>query len=50
MKAGVRDPYNGLNRLQLERSLAEKETEVEQIPQLRSQLEQVNVSVPASLF
>ena len=50
MRAAVHDPYSGLNRLQLEKSLAEKETEVEQIPQLRFQLEQVTVSVPASLF
>ena len=50
MRAVVRDPYSGLNRLQLEKSLAEKEAEVEQIPQLRSQLEQVTVSVPACLF
>ena len=50
MRAAAGDPYRGLNRLQLEKSLAEKETEVEQIPQLRSQLEQVTVSVPASLF
>ena len=50
MMVAVRDPYSGLNRLQLEKSLAEKETEVEQIPQLRSQLEQVTVSVPACLF
>ena len=50
MRAAVHDPYSGLNRLQLEKSLAEKEAEVEQIPQLRSQLEQVTVSVPACLF
>ena len=50
MRAAVRDPYSGLNRLQLERSLAEKETEVEQIPQLRSQLEQFTVSEPASVL
>ena len=50
MRAAVRDPYSGLNRLQLEKSLAEKEAEVEQIPQLRFKLEQVTVSVPACLF
>ena len=45
MRAAVRNPYSGLNRLQLEKSLAEKEAEVEQIPQLRAQLEEVTVSV-----
>ena len=44
MRATVRDPYSDLNRLQLEKSLTEKEAEVQQIPQLRSQLEQLTVS------
>ena len=44
MRATVRDPYSDLNRLQLEKSLTEKEAEVQQIPQLRSELEQLTVS------
>ena len=50
MRASVYDPYSGLNRLQLEKSLAEKEAEVEKIPQLVSQLEQVAVSEIRFLF
>ena len=50
MRAAVRDPYSGLNRLQLEKSLTEKEAENQQIPQLRSQLEQVAVSVQPVCF
>ena len=50
MRAAVRDPYSGLNRLQLEKSLAEKEAENQQVPQLRSQLEQLTVSVHTCLF
>ena len=44
MRATVHDPYSDLNRLQLETSLTEKEAEVQQIPQLRSELEQLTVS------
>ena len=44
MRATVRDPYSDLNRLQLEKSLREKEAEVQQLPQLRSELEQLTVS------
>ena len=44
MRATVRDPYSDLNRLQLETSLTEKETEVQHLPQLRSELEQLTVS------
>ena len=44
MRARVRDPYSDLNRLQLEKSLTEKEAEIQQIPQLRSELEQLTVS------
>ena len=44
MRAAVRDPYSDLNRLQLEKSLTEKEAEVQQLPQLRSELEQLTVS------
>ena len=50
IKATVRDPYTDLNRLQLEKSLAEKEIEAEQIPQLRHQLEQLTVSLSACFF
>ena len=44
MRATVHDPYSGLNRLQLEKFLAEKEADVQQIPLLRSELEQCIVS------
>ena len=44
MRATVHDPYSDLDRLQLEKSLTEKEAEVQQIPLLRSELEQLTVS------
>ena len=44
MRATVHDLYSDLNRLQLEISLTEKEAEVQQIPVLRSELEQLTVS------
>ena len=44
IRAGICDPYNQLNRLQLEKHLREKEVEVQQLPQLRCELEQIKVS------
>ena len=43
MRAAVHDPYDSLNRLQLRKCLKEKEKEAQQLPQLRSELEQVKV-------
>ena len=45
MRTALHDPYSGLNRVQLEKSLAKKEAEIQQIPQLMSRLEEVTVSV-----
>ena len=44
MRAAISDPYNQLNRIQLEKSLIEKETQVQQLPQLMSELERVKVN------
>ena len=44
MRAAIQDPYGQLNRVQLEKYLMKKEAEVQQLPQLRSELEQVQVS------
>ena len=42
MRAAVRDPYTDLNRLQLERSLTEKETLIQQ---QATEIQQVTVSI-----
>ena len=44
MRAAFHNPYSDLNRLQLETTLTEKEAEIQQIPLLRSELEQITVS------
>ena len=45
MRSSLRDPYIGFNRIQLEKTLAKKEAEIQQTLQLRSRLEEVTVSV-----
>ena len=44
ISARVCDPYSDFNRAQLEKCLAEKEAHIQQIPLLRSELEQLTVS------
>ena len=44
MRAAICDPCSSLNKLQLEKSLKEKEAEVQQMPQLKSELKEIKVS------
>ena len=49
MRAEICDPYHHLNRVKLEKCLEEKEVQVQQLPQLRTVLEQVKVIYIANI-